>query len=99
MIMKSVKKNQRFIYITISSVSANSMEKQVEVRMHECHFEAPAPPPGPACGGLWNKFMKNLLLALTVLGKTPSFIQNHVNNNDNSYTGQDSGGSLVKALS
>ncbi|KAG7315209.1 hypothetical protein KOW79_021297 [Hemibagrus wyckioides] len=47
---------------------ANSMEKQVEVRMHECHFEAPAPPPGPACGGLCNKFMKNLLLALTVLG-------------------------------
>ncbi|XP_053473218.1 excitatory amino acid transporter 2a [Ictalurus furcatus] len=44
------------------------MEKQVEVRMHECHFEAPAPPPGPACGGLCNKFMKNLLLALTVLG-------------------------------
>lgn len=47
------------------------MEKQLEVRMHECHFEAPAPPPGPACGGLCYKFMKNLLLALTVLGKAP----------------------------
>ncbi|KAK3527968.1 hypothetical protein QTP86_013083 [Hemibagrus guttatus] len=44
------------------------MEKQVEVRMHECHFEAPAPPPGPACGSLCNKFTKNLLLALTILG-------------------------------
>lgn len=74
MLMKSVKKMLktfiRSICISISSVSANSMEKQVEVRMHECHFEAPAPPPGPACGGLCNKFMKNLLLALTVLGKT-----------------------------
>ncbi|XP_060768024.1 excitatory amino acid transporter 2a [Neoarius graeffei] len=44
------------------------MEKQVEVRIHECQFEAPAPSPGPACGGLCNKFMKNLLLALTILG-------------------------------
>ncbi|KAK2819763.1 hypothetical protein Q7C36_021409 [Tachysurus vachellii] len=44
------------------------MEKPVEVRMHECNFEAPASPPGPACGGFFNKFMKNLLLALTILG-------------------------------
>ncbi|TSK20013.1 Excitatory amino acid transporter 2 [Bagarius yarrelli] len=47
---------------------ATKMEKQVEVRMHECHFAAPAPLPEPTCGGLCNKFMKNLLLALTVLG-------------------------------
>ncbi|KAF5906580.1 inactive serine protease PAMR1-like isoform X1, partial [Clarias magur] len=47
---------------------ARSMEKQVKVRMDECPFEDPAPPSGPACGGLCNKFMKNLLLALTVLG-------------------------------
>ncbi|XP_066509441.1 excitatory amino acid transporter 2-like [Hoplias malabaricus] len=44
------------------------MQKQVEVRMHENDLEPPVPPPEPACGGICNTFMKNLLLTLTVLG-------------------------------
>ncbi|KAL6461472.1 hypothetical protein MHYP_G00296160 [Metynnis hypsauchen] len=36
--------------------------------MHESDLEPPVPPPEPACGGLCNKIMKNLLLTLTVLG-------------------------------
>lgn len=37
--------------------------------MHESDLEPPVPSPEPACGGICDKLMKNLLLTLTILGK------------------------------
>lgn len=50
------------------STSANEMQKQVEIRMHESHLDPPSPPEKSSCG-ICDKLMKNLLLTLTVLGK------------------------------
>uniref|UniRef100_A0AAY4B574 Amino acid transporter n=1 Tax=Denticeps clupeoides TaxID=299321 RepID=A0AAY4B574_9TELE len=47
---------------------ANSMPKQVEVRMHESHLEPIEATPQSKCGRLCGKLFKNLLLTLTVLG-------------------------------
>uniref|UniRef100_A0A8C6SWI8 Amino acid transporter n=1 Tax=Neogobius melanostomus TaxID=47308 RepID=A0A8C6SWI8_9GOBI len=47
---------------------ANSMPKQVEVRMHESHLEPIEARPQSKCGQLCSKLAKNLLLTLTVLG-------------------------------
>lgn len=49
--------------------SANSMPKQVEVRMHESHLEPIEARPQSKCAKIWSKMFKNLLLTLTVLGK------------------------------
>lgn len=51
--------------------SANSMPKQVEVRMHESHLEPIEARPQSKCAKIWSKMFKNLLLTLTVLGKSP----------------------------
>lgn len=49
--------------------SANKMQKQVEVKMHENHLEPMVDTPESACGGLCDKIMKNMVLTLTILGK------------------------------
>uniref|UniRef100_A0A8D0AIK6 Amino acid transporter n=2 Tax=Sander lucioperca TaxID=283035 RepID=A0A8D0AIK6_SANLU len=48
--------------------SANSMPKQVEVRMHESHLEPIEARPQSKCANICSKMFKNLLLTLTVLG-------------------------------
>ncbi|KAG8012264.1 Excitatory amino acid transporter 2, partial [Nibea albiflora] len=48
--------------------SANSMPKQVEVRMHESHLEPIEARPQSKCAKICSKMFKNLLLTLTVLG-------------------------------
>uniref|UniRef100_A0A8C3AZI7 Amino acid transporter n=1 Tax=Cyclopterus lumpus TaxID=8103 RepID=A0A8C3AZI7_CYCLU len=47
---------------------ANSMPKQVEVRMHESHLEPIEARPQSKCAQICSKLFKNLLLTLTVLG-------------------------------
>lgn len=47
------------------------MPKQVEVRMHESHLEPIEARPQSKCAKIWSKMFKNLLLTLTVLGKSP----------------------------
>lgn len=47
------------------------MPKQVEVRMHESHLEPIEARPQSKCALICSKMFKNLLLTLTVLGKTP----------------------------
>ncbi|XP_043981257.1 excitatory amino acid transporter 2b isoform X1 [Gambusia affinis] len=47
---------------------ANSMPKQVEVRMHESHLEPIEARPRSKCAQICSKMFKNLLLTLTVLG-------------------------------
>uniref|UniRef100_A0AAQ4S455 Amino acid transporter n=2 Tax=Gasterosteus aculeatus aculeatus TaxID=481459 RepID=A0AAQ4S455_GASAC len=47
---------------------ANSMPKQVEVRMHESHLEPIEARPQSKCAQMCSKLFKNLLLTLTVLG-------------------------------
>lgn len=49
--------------------SANSMPKQVEVRMHESHLEPIEARPQSKCAQICSKMFKNLLLTLTVLGQ------------------------------
>ncbi|TNN00567.1 hypothetical protein fugu_011813 [Takifugu bimaculatus] len=49
-------------------MNANSMPKQVEVRMHESHLEPIEARPQSKCAKIWSKLFKNLLLTLTVLG-------------------------------
>ncbi|XP_029697202.1 excitatory amino acid transporter 2 isoform X1 [Takifugu rubripes] len=60
------------MYIALPSPStemnANSMPKQVEVRMHESHLEPIEARPQSKCAKIWSKLFKNLLLTLTVLG-------------------------------
>uniref|UniRef100_A0A668AIQ4 Amino acid transporter n=1 Tax=Myripristis murdjan TaxID=586833 RepID=A0A668AIQ4_9TELE len=48
--------------------TANSMPKQVEVRMHESHLEPIEARPQSKCAQICSKMFKNLLLTLTVLG-------------------------------
>lgn len=48
------------------------MPKQVEVRMHESHLEPIEARPQSKCAKIWSKMFKNLLLTLTILGKSPS---------------------------
>ncbi|KAK6472765.1 excitatory amino acid transporter 2-like [Huso huso] len=50
------------------SPSANTMPKQVEVRMLEGHQPPQEPSAQPCCGGIFQKLVKNLLLSLTVFG-------------------------------
>uniref|UniRef100_A0A674NBF5 Amino acid transporter n=1 Tax=Takifugu rubripes TaxID=31033 RepID=A0A674NBF5_TAKRU len=52
----------------LASYFANSMPKQVEVRMHESHLEPIEARPQSKCAKIWSKLFKNLLLTLTVLG-------------------------------
>ncbi|TMS06075.1 Excitatory amino acid transporter 2 [Larimichthys crocea] len=49
-------------------MNANSMPKQVEVRMHESHLEPIEARPQSKCAKICSKMFKNLLLTLTVLG-------------------------------
>ncbi|XP_075906340.1 excitatory amino acid transporter 2-like isoform X3 [Nelusetta ayraudi] len=60
------------MYIALTStpaeMNANSMPKQVEVRMHESHLEPIEARPQSKCAKIWSKLSKNLLLTLTVLG-------------------------------
>ncbi|KAM9815549.1 excitatory amino acid transporter 2b isoform X3 [Syngnathus typhle] len=60
------------MYIALSAtppeMNANSMPKQVEVRMHESHLEPIEARPQSKCANLCSKLFKNLLLTLTVLG-------------------------------
>ncbi|XP_034032735.1 excitatory amino acid transporter 2-like isoform X1 [Thalassophryne amazonica] len=60
------------MYIALTStppeMNANSMPKQVEVRMHESHLEPIEARPQSKCAQLCSKMFKNLLLTLTVLG-------------------------------
>uniref|UniRef100_A0AAX7UZZ8 Amino acid transporter n=3 Tax=Pseudocrenilabrinae TaxID=318546 RepID=A0AAX7UZZ8_ASTCA len=49
-------------------IVANSMPKQVEVRMHESHLEPIEARPQSKCALICSKMFKNLLLTLTVLG-------------------------------
>ncbi|XP_051239535.1 excitatory amino acid transporter 2b isoform X1 [Dicentrarchus labrax] len=60
------------MYIALTStpteMNANSMPKQVEVRMHESHLEPIEARPQSKCATLCSKLFKNLLLTLTVLG-------------------------------
>lgn len=60
-----------FFFLCSCSFSANSMPKQVEVRMHESHLEPIEARPQSKCAKIWSKLFKNLLLTLTVLGKSP----------------------------
>lgn len=53
--------------------SANKMQKQVEIRMHESHLDPPTPPEESMCGGFCEKMMRNMLLMLTILGKLKHF--------------------------
>ncbi|RXM35609.1 hypothetical protein EOD39_3990 [Acipenser ruthenus] len=48
--------------------NANTMPKQVEVRMLESHQPPQEPSAQPCCGGIFQKLVKNLLLSLTVFG-------------------------------
>ncbi|XP_029909198.1 excitatory amino acid transporter 2 isoform X4 [Myripristis murdjan] len=52
----------------VSLFGANSMPKQVEVRMHESHLEPIEARPQSKCAQICSKMFKNLLLTLTVLG-------------------------------
>lgn len=66
------------IYAPLYSTSANEMQKQVEIRMHENHLDTPSPPEKSSCG-ICDKLMKNLLLTLTILGKLLYFsVLDHV---------------------
>ncbi|XP_056137409.1 excitatory amino acid transporter 2b [Lampris incognitus] len=60
------------MYIALTStppeMNANSMPKQVEVRMHESHLEPIEARPQSKCAQICSKLFKNLLLTLTVLG-------------------------------
>ncbi|XP_061577479.1 excitatory amino acid transporter 2b isoform X1 [Cololabis saira] len=60
------------MYIELTSsypeMNANSMPKQVEVRMHESHLEPIEARPQSKCAKICSKLFKNLLLTLTVLG-------------------------------
>ncbi|KAG7238125.1 hypothetical protein INR49_030187 [Caranx melampygus] len=60
------------MYIALTStppeMNANSMPKQVEVRMHESHLEPIEARPQSRCAKICSKLFKNLLLTLTVLG-------------------------------
>ncbi|XP_072290978.1 excitatory amino acid transporter 2-like [Eucyclogobius newberryi] len=60
------------MYIALTSsppeMNANSMPKQVEVRMHESHLEPIEARPRSKCAEVCSKLTKNLLLTLTVLG-------------------------------
>ncbi|XP_063336028.1 excitatory amino acid transporter 2b isoform X1 [Pelmatolapia mariae] len=60
------------MYIALTStppeMNANSMPKQVEVRMHESHLEPIEARPQSKCAQICSKMFKNLLLTLTVLG-------------------------------
>ncbi|XP_035521657.1 excitatory amino acid transporter 2b isoform X1 [Morone saxatilis] len=60
------------MYIALTStpteMNANSMPKQVEVRMHESHLEPIEARPQSKCATICSKLFKNLLLTLTVLG-------------------------------
>ncbi|KAM4733877.1 excitatory amino acid transporter 2-like isoform 3-T3 [Anableps anableps] len=60
------------MYIALTSsppeMNANSMPKQVEVRMHESHLEPIEARPRSKCAQICSKMFKNLLLTLTVLG-------------------------------
>ncbi|XP_039881212.1 excitatory amino acid transporter 2b isoform X1 [Simochromis diagramma] len=60
------------MYIALTStppeMNANSMPKQVEVRMHESHLEPIEARPQSKCALICSKMFKNLLLTLTVLG-------------------------------
>ncbi|XP_049430509.1 excitatory amino acid transporter 2b isoform X1 [Epinephelus fuscoguttatus] len=60
------------MYIALTStpteMNANSMPKQVEVRMHESHLEPIEARPQSKCAQVCSKMFKNLLLTLTVLG-------------------------------
>uniref|UniRef100_A0A669D7M9 Amino acid transporter n=1 Tax=Oreochromis niloticus TaxID=8128 RepID=A0A669D7M9_ORENI len=49
-------------------ITANKMQKQVEVRMDESHLEPGVDPPENPCGTLCDKIMKNMVLTLTILG-------------------------------
>ncbi|XP_027029012.1 excitatory amino acid transporter 2b isoform X1 [Tachysurus fulvidraco] len=49
-------------------MTANSMPKQVEVRMHESHLEPIEATPRSKCALICQKMRKNLLLTLTVMG-------------------------------
>nr|XP_040024014.1 excitatory amino acid transporter 2-like isoform X1 [Gasterosteus aculeatus aculeatus] len=53
---------------TPTEINANSMPKQVEVRMHESHLEPIEARPQSKCAQMCSKLFKNLLLTLTVLG-------------------------------
>ncbi|KAJ8271526.1 hypothetical protein COCON_G00103850 [Conger conger] len=48
--------------------NANTMPKQVEVRMHESHLEPVDLPAEPMCCGICQKLHQNMLLTLTILG-------------------------------
>jgi hypothetical protein len=61
--------NKPPIYLSLSLSSANTMQRQVEVRMHESHLEPIVEPPQPMCWGICSKIMNNLVLFLTILGK------------------------------
>ncbi|KAK5867646.1 hypothetical protein PBY51_012116 [Eleginops maclovinus] len=60
------------MYIVLTStpteMTANSMPKQVEVRMHESHLEPIEARPQSKCANICSKMCKNLLLTLTILG-------------------------------
>ncbi|XP_061629140.1 excitatory amino acid transporter 2b isoform X2 [Phyllopteryx taeniolatus] len=60
------------MYIALTSsppeINANSMPKQVEVRMHESQLEPIEARPQSKCAGVCSKLFKNLLLTLTILG-------------------------------
>lgn len=60
-------------------LSANAMQKQVEVRMDESHLEPGVEGEG-ACSSLCDKIMKNMVLTLTILGMSapPSRAQKHL---------------------
>ncbi|XP_019749627.1 excitatory amino acid transporter 2 isoform X1 [Hippocampus comes] len=58
----------RAVTATLPQMNANSMPKQVEVRMHESHLEPIESRPQSKCARLCSKMFKNLLLTLTVLG-------------------------------
>lgn len=56
-------------WFSVWPYSANSMPKQVEVRMHESHLEPIEATPRSKCALICQKMRKNLLLTLTVMGE------------------------------
>lgn len=69
------------LFFFLHVLSANKMQKQVEVRMSEGHIDPVMKTPENPCSTFCEKIMKNMVLTLTILGK---FICTHISSIFNS---------------
>lgn len=58
-----------FLFSVFTNLSANRMQKQVEVRIGENNMEPIVDAPDYPCSTVCEKIMKNMVLTLTILGK------------------------------